>query len=481
MSANRAGLSYASLLTNGLNASDTNKLLQSMVEYLKEIAENADNQVVKGAYGNILGMSLSDFRSITNLTSSDIQTIAGNQLTYENLINEVNNQLSFSNLMSRSNISEMLNTAYSNALLGVASDFTSNPALYAMRQTLMFLAGEGTDINIPFVNAAGFGLDLNTTVGDLARMGLGITQGLGLVVNILQGLSASGGLDLGSWNARETTRRGNIGNLLSTVIGGTSTSTYVSNTNQSDMTNQTLSRAVDDSEETKKITNKNTQDDAKSAENAYEALTSASSKHGNGNEFFWVKDALLAAVYDTSNGGSIRTIDRNLSNLFTTVFGNQSVVGKGFVKSLMFTDGTIPVDVRNNYIKVAISSADSVPISIKATDALPVIIRSSDTTFKIAAESLNSLKQNSAPQTVTIASTSSAITINSKDIENGVKAAILALIGSESEDDRLSRFLDNASDDTKGIPIKVSSTPTTNNLNVIVKNSGTEKIPITSR
>lgn len=451
MSANRAGLNYATLLTNGLNASDTNKLLESMITYLKEIAENSDNQVVKNAYGNVLGMSLSDFRSITNLSQSDISTIAGNNLSYDNLVNEVNNQLSFFNLMSRSNISEMLNTSYHNALFGMASDFTNNPALYVMRQMLMFLSGQETDINIPFVNAAGFGLDLNTSVMGLARMALGITQGLSLAGNILQGLTSRGGLDLNSWNAKETTSRGDIGNLLSTVIGGSSTSTYISNSNQTDIKNQSLAQATDDAEETKKITNKNSKDDAKSAENAYEALSLASSKHGNGNEFFWVKDKLFEAIYDSADGGSFRTIDRALINSFTNVFGSQSVTNAGYVKTVMSGTSVVPVTVTNSSIAVTLSQ-----------------------------EALDNLKQSSQPQSVKIDSGSAAINIKSDAIKDGVLEALIKVINGEKIDNNLAKVLENIIDDSKGIPIKGSTSLNSTPIQVKVMNGNGagDRIPV---
>lgn len=450
MSANKAGLNYAQLLTNGLNAADTNKLLESMVSYLKDIAENSDNQVVKNAYGNIFGMSLSDFRSITNLNSNDISTIAGNKLSYDNLVNEVNNQLSFANLWSRTNTSEMLNNAYHNALFGVANTFTSNPGLYATRQMLMFLSGQETDINIPFISAAGFGLDLNTSVMGLARMALGIGEGLALAGNILGGLSARGGLDLDSWNAKETTSRGGIGNLLSTIIGGTSSSTFISNTNKDDITNQSLAQATDDAEETKKITNKNSQEGADKAEDAYEALALASSKHGNGNEFFWVKDALLNLVFDI-NHMALRTYDKPLHDTFINVLGTQSVVDSGYIKT------KLSIPLQNN--------------------ALPVHIVSSgtDIAVKIVEESLNTLKNNSATQTVKISSDSAAISIDNEAIRVGVMDALLAIINNEENENTLSKFLENATNDAVGIPIKNS---TFSNIGVVVNNNAGSRIPV---
>ena len=83
LSASRAGMDYASLLTGGLTAKNTNDLLRSMVEYLAEIAESTEkNKVVTSAFGNIFGLSLSDIKSFANL-SSTAGNIYGEYLGYE--------------------------------------------------------------------------------------------------------------------------------------------------------------------------------------------------------------------------------------------------------------------------------------------------------------------------------------------------------------------------------------------------------------
>ena len=76
MSASRAGISYGSILNQGLTAEETNDLLESMVKYLQEIARNQSN-VVKSAYGGMFGLSLADLRAISSLTGSDIRNIYG--------------------------------------------------------------------------------------------------------------------------------------------------------------------------------------------------------------------------------------------------------------------------------------------------------------------------------------------------------------------------------------------------------------------
>ncbi len=68
MSASRSGLSYADILTRGASGGDVNKLLQSMVDYLAEIAGDTNN-VVRTAHGGVFGMSISDLKSAQNLSA----------------------------------------------------------------------------------------------------------------------------------------------------------------------------------------------------------------------------------------------------------------------------------------------------------------------------------------------------------------------------------------------------------------------------
>ena len=83
MSASKAGVSYADILTGGLDAETTNKLLKSMVEYLQSIANNTDNnQVTKSAYANLFGISATDIRAISNLTQDDVNNISKQTLNY---------------------------------------------------------------------------------------------------------------------------------------------------------------------------------------------------------------------------------------------------------------------------------------------------------------------------------------------------------------------------------------------------------------
>lgn len=291
MSSAKAGLEYSELLLKGLDASNTNKLLESMVTYLKEIAEGSDNQVVRSAYRDVFDISLTDMKAISNLSSGDIANISSSYLSYAQMNNEVNNQLN--SLSSRVNMAEKLSNLYNNAVYGVAEDMASNPAMFAMTKMLNFMEESNIDIAIPFVNASGFGVDLNTSVQDIMRLGLGLGQATSLMGNILSGLASGGGMNLNSWNAKDTLTRGSLAFTNgSSSLGETSGSVYVGNSNMDDMKRSSLNQATDDAENTKEITNKNTKTEY-TFDQFYKATVGQRAQ-----EFIRSKDSLFELVYN---------------------------------------------------------------------------------------------------------------------------------------------------------------------------------------
>ena len=351
MAASNANLEYSELLLNGLDADTTNKLLESMVVYLKDIADNSDNQVVKAAYGDIFNMSHSDMRALSNLTTAEISSLAKNTMSYEQMQKELNTQ--FNQLASRTSLATMMTNIYDNVMYGMASDMVNNPVTFARTKMLDWMKETETDIAIPFINAMGFGLDLNATVGDLMQMGLGIGQAFSLVGNIVSGFGSNGGLGDGTieglnsaWNATETTQRGaglNLGTLG--TLGGTSGSigTFAVSGNSSDTKTSAISSATDDSEETKKITNKNSKPPEKTIEDLYKAIVGESAE-----SFVLSRDMTLMKVFNPTyealqvrmNGldildGTLPVFDAALKMELTSQLES--------IKTLMATHNTIGV------------------------------------------------------------------------------------------------------------------------------------------
>lgn len=450
MSASNAGLDFAEIMLEGLDAETTNRLMESMVLYLKDIAENSDSQVIKSAYGDIFKMSLSDLRAFSNMTTADISSISSINASESSLLAETSLQLA--QIITRSSLAENLSNIYNNALFGIGMDMASNPATWTMDKVLKFMESNNIDMNIPFISVAGFGLDLNASVVDLLNTALGFSKAFSLIGNIIGSIGSSGGLNLAAWGGTEYNQRGNsIGGLLSTMIGGTSSSTYVANNSSSDTIDSTLYSATDEASETSKITNKNTQPDEHSLDDFWEATV------GEGaTDYFVVQDAILQAVYYPTLQ-SIRVADIPLLNYMAGVFGNSSLLEN---ESIRTKDIGIS-EVRNgNYLRV---KDDALGSSV-SSGALQTYVRGGSLTAEISnlTQLGNMLKQNSN-NTVTL-SPNTQVTIDEQTL---VKAIVTALSGTDNNI-KLKQFIDGSlSIDTSYAPtfkIKVDSNTTNSGL-----------------
>ena len=256
MAANDAGLSIADILTDGIDASDTNKLLQASVNYLAELAESAkDNNVVQQQLADVFGVKASDLRAATNLVSKgSIGSIYGSSLSYNNMLAQLSNMAG--SMASRTSLAEMMTNIWDNAQYSLAGSMASNPISYFIYKLATVVDNAAGGIDLPFVSVLGSGVDLNTTVSDLMRVAAVGTGLLGSFGSLVQGLgnSFSGramlsqlGIDSGSGLA--ITPRGDGSNLLGATAGGGSQSTsgsgYMGNASSSDIKNSTLQEAAD--------------------------------------------------------------------------------------------------------------------------------------------------------------------------------------------------------------------------------------------
>jgi hypothetical protein len=111
--------------------------------------------------------------------------------------------------------------------------------------------------------------------------------------NILSGLASGGGMNLNSWNAKDTLTRGSLAFTNgSSSLGETSGSVYVGNSNMDDMKRSSLNQATDDAENTKEITNKNTKTEY-TFDQFYKATVGQRAQ-----EFIRSKDSLFELVYN---------------------------------------------------------------------------------------------------------------------------------------------------------------------------------------
>nr|DAU00300.1 MAG TPA: hypothetical protein [Bacteriophage sp.] len=168
MSASRAGIPYGEALGN-LSPDTTNRLLEEMVFYLKEISQNNSN-VVKSAYGNIFNMSQSDLKAISNLSVEDIKTIYDKSLDYNTSVKTAETLINTSFL--RMHIGELASNVYENFITGTAGALASNPATYIMWMVNDFVEKATGGINIPAIFGLGAGIDLNANVNQLLKLSM---------------------------------------------------------------------------------------------------------------------------------------------------------------------------------------------------------------------------------------------------------------------------------------------------------------------
>ena len=294
MSASKAGLSISELFTKGLDASTTNKLLSSMVDYLQEIAEG--NNVTKSALASAFGMSVSDLTAAGNLSSSQLNSLQNQILNYSGLNNEVNYQMG--QLWKRTSIAGMLNNLTDNLKYSMATSIASNPVTYALWEITSMIEDLTGGINLPTFTFAGTGVDLNTTVTNLMRAGIVGASTLGSIGSIISGAGStfdpSSMLTKLGWSS-------NINGAMSAFVRGTglgrntslssqvSSSTYVGNTSSDAYYDSTISSANDTVNQT--IEAKQTETAEKTTTDIYDLVS----------EF---KDLVSSVIDPTASGGA---------------------------------------------------------------------------------------------------------------------------------------------------------------------------------
>lgn len=187
MAASRAGLSYADMLTRGITASETNTLLNSMVQYLQEIAES-DNKVVKSQYSQIFGLTAADLVAVNNLGDTAI-SLAQDSLNYSGAVNELYNQMD--QLYSRMSVGELTGNMIDNVKYSIASGIADNPFTYALWEITDMIEGLSGGINMITPYVMGTGVDIGTTLTNLMRLGVVGAGALGNIGTIVNGISNS--------------------------------------------------------------------------------------------------------------------------------------------------------------------------------------------------------------------------------------------------------------------------------------------------
>ena len=240
MASSRAGLNYSDILTGGINASQANTLLASVISYVQEIAGSSNN-VVKQQYAELFGLSMADMVAFQNINDQVLDSLLQNGMTYSNTLEELNSQIS--QIGSRMHLSTMINNVIDNAMASVGISVLNNPAAYGVWKAADMLEQLTGGIKLPFITAFGTGMDLNMSLEGLIKGGV---IGFGAISTLISGISAIGnamnGGVLGTFDSAGMNNLWNVGLNKGTGFSGyqnagklsttASSTTYISSGNE---------------------------------------------------------------------------------------------------------------------------------------------------------------------------------------------------------------------------------------------------------
>ena len=188
MAANKGGVSYADMLSNGATADDINNLMYGVVSYMQEIAEN-NNNIIKNQLAKTFGIGITDLIAATNIQTGVLQDLHNESLSYEGMYGQL--QESFDALPSRLGIANILENAFANLTYQTGANIAKNPALYALWKVTDMIQGNTGGIAIPAITAMGSGFDLEATVENLMKMGIAGVSLLGNIGSIIGGVATA--------------------------------------------------------------------------------------------------------------------------------------------------------------------------------------------------------------------------------------------------------------------------------------------------
>lgn len=191
MGANRGGLDYSTLLTEGLDGATANELMKGVVLYLREIGQSESN-VVLSQYAETFGVTVSDFKSALNLGDAAMKSLCTNLMSYSATLDELREQ--FDKVASRTSVAEMINNVMSNIKYDIGLGIASNPVMAGMWQITDLIQNVTGGIPIPTISVFGYSLDLETTVENLIKTGIVGVSALSKIGNLFTGLANAGNM-----------------------------------------------------------------------------------------------------------------------------------------------------------------------------------------------------------------------------------------------------------------------------------------------
>ncbi len=278
MAANKANLSIGDMLNNSLSASDTNKLFSSVVDYLGSMYNSTKSLVAKQQLAKVFGLSASDLKAASNLSTSQRYTINRTNMNYSDMINNLFTMAG--SMYQRTSIGELMSNAKDNFMYTLSASMANNVGTYATMMAANLLQDLVGGIPIPTVYAVGSGVDLKTSVAQMMQAGAlsaSLLQGVGTMISSGGGGGISGKQILNAL--------GISGGSIMVRGGSNAQSNYIGNSNDSDVYNSTFESAKDQKQEVtadegETITTEDTRVMYDNVQNIYDLLFRATSDTG---------------------------------------------------------------------------------------------------------------------------------------------------------------------------------------------------------
>ena len=252
MAANQAGVNMSDILNNGLDQNTTNTLMNSMVDYLAKIYNDAGNsKVIQQQIASVYGLSASDLKAAVNLSSSR-KTISNDGLDYSGAIARLNSMAD--SMYSRTSIGEIMTNMWDNVKYSLSAGMVNNPITYALYKASGLLKDTTGGINFGLPLVMGNGMPITFNVADLMRTGALAGGAISSMAQMIGGMG-NGGLSgrgilkgAGITNGISVVTRG-TGSGLSTAGGITvsESGSMVGNANSDDVTSKTMTDQTDSS------------------------------------------------------------------------------------------------------------------------------------------------------------------------------------------------------------------------------------------
>ena len=454
MAAARIGNPLATILKDGLDASTTNDLLGSMVEYLQEIATNGNNKVVLAEYAKTFGMQVSDLTAAINVYD-DMSTIKEQTLTYASAMDKLESTMK--TVYQRVPVGEMLNNAFENFFYGTSESIANNPVMNAMWKVTTMINELTGGIAIPAfdikVMGTGTGIDLNTTVENLIRTGLIGIGTLGNIGGIISGIGNTFAFNnvIGKLGLNEETFQDDSGNYswdkyLETakqtqeLRGGrqlarkqkqqgpvTSDSSYVATTSGEDYGDSALNKSQDDAEKSgnEKLEAKKEENKEASITDLLDWLKTENGVNNVSKNVVGIKDSISSMVGLLSASNSNTTTQTQLNNIISLLGGLPVEFPKQEGNSNTENIFNSPLDNLKNEVKDIVNNTNNNSSSEEnSTNASSTIVPDANsghlititTQLDTIISKISSLNEVMAP--VHVASTSSISNKMNSNVEN---------------------------------------------------------------